>query len=50
VITREEYERLLEEARKKHPEAEVALAFDDDFLKHPVEKHTRAFPSYDEAV
>ena len=35
MITREEYERLLEEARKEHPRAEVALAFDDDFLKRP---------------
>ncbi|RLG20526.1 hypothetical protein DRN74_05245 [Candidatus Micrarchaeota archaeon] len=34
-MTLEEYERLLEEVRKGHPRAEVALAFDDDFLKRP---------------
>jgi len=35
AMTREEHERLLKEARKEHPRAEVALAFDDDFLKRP---------------
>jgi len=34
-MTWEEYERLLDEARKENPEAETVLAFDDDFLKRP---------------